>query len=282
MLVNFDLEKLNELLEDFHKVTSLTVSLWDAEHNQLAFCPKEIPKYCEIIKSSPEGAAACLKSDIALCRLSYEKKEPVVHYCHAGLVDVATPILYNDTLLGYMMFGQVLDKNAKTAAKSFIEKSCKTYNLNKKTLSAAYSELKFFEKDTIDAAMKILRICTYYLWISQMVSPEKNLLAYNIDSYLSNNLKQPLTVDEICKKFQISKNKLYQISENFFGKPFNVYLTAKRIEFAKNLLESTDDPVYIICVEAGIPDYNYFTKVFKKFVGIPPRDYRKQKLRHKR
>ena len=281
MLVNFDLEKLNKLLEDFHKVTALTVSLWDAEHNQLAFRPKEIPRYCAMIKSTPEGAAACLKSDIALCKLSYEKKGPVVHYCHAGLIDVATPILYNDTLLGYMMFGQVLDKDAQNSVMSFVEKNSKTYHLDEKNLSEAYSELKFFEQDTIDAAMRILRVCTYYLWISQMVSPEKNLLAYNIDVYLSGNLKQEITVEHICEKFQISKNKLYQITENFFGKPFNVYLTSKRIEYAKNLLESTDDPIYILCAEVGIPDYNYFTKVFKKIVGITPREYRKQKARRK-
>ena len=275
MHVNFDLEKLNELLEDFHKVTSLTVSLWDAEHNQLAFYPKQIPKFCEMIKSTPEGAAACLKSDVALCKLSYERKEPVVHYCHAGLVDVATPILYNDTLLGYMMFGQVLDKGA-TAPNLEV---CKTYKLDRDKLLSAYSQLKFFDKSTIDSAMKILKVCTYYLWISQMVSPEKNLLAHNIENYIVENIKEEITVESVCEKFQISKNKLYKISENFFGKPFNVFLTSKRIEHAKNLLERTDEPIYIISVEVGIPDYNYFTKVFKKATGITPRDYRTKKLK---
>ena len=275
MHVNFDLDNLNELLEDFHKVTSLTVSLWDAAHNQLAFYPKQIPKFCEMIKSTPEGAAACLKSDVALCKLSYERKEPVVHYCHAGLVDVATPILYNDTLLGYMMFGQVLDKGA-TAPNLEV---CKTYKLDRDKLLSAYSQLKFFDKSTIDSAMKILKVCTYYLWISQMVSPEKNLLAHNIENYIVENIKEEITVENVCEKFQISKNKLYKISENFFGKSFNAFLTSKRIELAKNLLERTDEPIYIISVEVGIPDYNYFTKVFKKATGITPRDYRTKKLK---
>lgn len=275
MKVNFDLNKLSELLDDFHKVTGLTVSLWDAEHKELAYSPKKIPKFCRMIKSSEEGARACLKSDIALCKLSYLKKEPVVHYCHAGIVDVATPILYNDVLLGYMMFGQVLDKEATVPNLEV----CKKYDLDEEELLSAYSELKFFDKKTIDSAMKILKVCTYYLWISQMISPEKNLLAHNIDTYLNDNLNSEITVDSICAKFEISKNKLYKISDDFFGKTFNNYLTAKRIDFAKNLLDTTDKPIYQICLESGIPDYNYFTKVFKKFVGIPPRDYRKRNLK---
>ena len=275
MLIHFDLKQLNEILKDFYEVTSLTVSLWDAENNQLAYYPKNIPRFCELIKSTPEGAAACLQSDIEVCKLSYQKKAPVFHYCHAGLVDVATPILYNDILLGYMMFGQVMDKNANLTSFDYIEKCSKSYRLDKEELQDAYSKLIFFNKSTVHSAMHILRICTYYLWISQMISPEKNFLICNLENYLNENLQQNITVENICDKFKISKNKLYRLSKDFFGKPFYQYLTEKRINNAKNMLESTDDPIYLICTKIGIPDYNYFSKVFKNNVGVTPREYRK-------
>ncbi len=273
MKVNFDLKKLNELLDDFNKVTGLTVSLWDGEYNQLAFSPKIIPDFCKLVKSTQAGREDCLKSDISICKLSYEKKEPVIHYCHAGLVDVATPILYNDVLLGYMMFGQVLDKGATAPNIT----ACKSYGLSESEVLSAYSKLKFFKKETIDSAMNILKVCTYYLWLSQMISPEKNLLAHNIDVFISENLSSDISVSSICKRFAISKNKLYKICDDFFGKTFNVYLTSKRIDYAKTLLDETDKPIYQVCLESGINDYNYFTKIFKKTVGVPPREYRKRK-----
>ena len=272
MKVNFNLKKLNELLDDFHKVTSLTVSLWDAEHNQLAYSPKNIPRFCEMIKSSPIGAKECLKSDVALCKLSYQKKEPVAHYCHAGLVDVATPILYNDTLLGYMMFGQVLDKGSSMPNLEV----CKKYNIDKDELLSAYKKLKFFDENTINSAMKILKVCTYYLWLSEMISPEKNLLAHNLENYIIENLDKQLTVNNVCNRFGISKNKLYKICKDFFDKTFSEYLNQKRIEKAKKLLSDTDIPVYLISDKCGIPDYNYFTKVFKKHEGITPSEYKKK------
>lgn len=274
MLVRFDLEKLNEILFDFYKVTSLSVCLWDADNNALAYCPKETPRFCRLMKSTPEGAAACKSSDIALCRLSYRERGPVFHHCHAGLVDVATPILYNDVLLGYIEFGQVIDKEA-APSRNRIADCCKAYNLDEKELNDAYSELIFFDRSTVDAAMRILRICALHLYVSQMISPEKDLLASSIDSYLTENLAQEITVESTCRKFHISKNKLYQLSDSFFGKPFYQYLTDKRIEAAKTALVTDSEPIYLISAGVGIPDYNYFTKVFKRVEGITPHAYRK-------
>ena len=44
---------------------------------------------------------------------------------------------------------------------------------------------------------------------------------------------------------------------------------------ACDLLRNTEDRVSDIATEVGIPDYNYFTKVFKKAMGVTPREYRK-------
>ena len=48
-----------------------------------------------------------------------------------------------------------------------------------------------------------------------------------------------------------------------------------RVKVACDLLRNTEDRVSDIATEVGIPDYNYFTKVFKKAMGVTPREYRK-------
>ena len=48
-----------------------------------------------------------------------------------------------------------------------------------------------------------------------------------------------------------------------------------RIEKAKNLLKSTDKSITEIAALCGIPDYNYFTKVFKSETNETPSKYRK-------
>ena len=56
------------------------------------------------------------------------------------------------------------------------------------------------------------------------------------------------------------------------------YLTAVRIEKAKFLLLETDSPVKDIANQVGIFDYNYFTKVFKAYMGTTPSHYRKNRI----
>lgn len=52
------------------------------------------------------------------------------------------------------------------------------------------------------------------------------------------------------------------------------YVNFYRIEHAAFLLDSTDLSVTAVGSECGFPESSYFTKVFKKYKGIAPKDYR--------
>ena len=78
MLVNFHIDRLDRLLLDFYRLTGLTVSIWDAEFNQLSYQPKEMCGFCRLVKSSPEGARRCYLSDKRLCMESATISQPVL------------------------------------------------------------------------------------------------------------------------------------------------------------------------------------------------------------
>ena len=52
------------------------------------------------------------------------------------------------------------------------------------------------------------------------------------------------------------------------------YVNQKRIENAQFLLVTTDLAVSVVGQRCGIQDDNYFTKIFKKYTGKTPREYR--------
>ena len=58
---------------------------------------------------------------------------------------------------------------------------------------------------------------------------------------------------------------------------FSKYLTSKRIQKAKELLEDDRLSVEQIAEMVGYRDYFYFTKVFKKTEGVSPSSYRKNR-----
>ncbi|MFQ8730023.1 MAG: helix-turn-helix domain-containing protein [Enterocloster bolteae] len=53
------------------------------------------------------------------------------------------------------------------------------------------------------------------------------------------------------------------------------YLNSYRIEHAKTKLKDSNLSVNEISYSVGFQDARYFSKLFKKYVGITPKDYRK-------
>jgi AraC-like DNA-binding protein len=60
-----------------------------------------------------------------------------------------------------------------------------------------------------------------------------------------------------------------------FGTPPHRYLTSRRIERAKHLLDSTDDSILTIGLAVGFESAASFSTAFGRVVGVSPRAYRR-------
>lgn len=275
MIINYDIETIREFLNHFHKITNFTISFWDNELNQLIYQPCEMPKFCRMIKSSPEGARRCYLSDTQLCGRCRDSLTPETHKCHAGLVDTAVPIMFEDKLFGFIMFGQVKDPQYPKNSVEEIKRLGDELGLPADELAEAYEQLYRFDSEMIDSAAKILTATMYYLYSSACKFTESELVN-RIDKWIDDNLSAPISVTILCNEFDISKNKLYAIWKNRFGMTIGDYILERRMKRAKKLLLQDDDKINVVCEKVGIPDYNYFSKVFKKFYSISPSGFRKR------
>lgn len=94
-------------------------------------------------------------------------------------------------------------------------------------------------------------------------------------NYIERNLNKGMTLDEVADNASISVCYLSRLFKKSLQVNFISYLTARRMELAKDLLRTTDLPVTSIALELSYNDVNYFCKVFKKDVGISPAAFRK-------
>lgn len=275
MIINFNVKKLDTLLFDFYKLTGLTISIWDSDFNQLAYQPHDMPMFCRLIKDSNIGNKRCFESDKRLCMLSHTTSEPQTHLCHAGLIDTAIPIKFKETVLGYMMFGQIMATESKEELVSRIKKLSSELKIDEKTLFEAHKKLVKYQPDIIKSAANILKMATRYLWLSDMININIDDITNQIDEYIRSNISGKLNIETICQKFNISKNKLYTLTKTRLNMTIGHYIRKTRIDVAKHLLTTTDLPVCEVCNAVGIEEYNYFTKIFKKETGMTPLQYRK-------
>ncbi len=271
----FNKEKLNNVLREFYSLAGITMSVWDAEFNQLTFYPNPMASICAVIKSCSEGKQKCLNSDISACKMASSLKSAYTFTCHAGLVDTVVPVYHNDILIAYIMFGQLKDSERTLSDIDNVKKLCKKYGISEKNIEEFYNSLPTLQHNQIDALANLFKMCIPHFYISEAITVEQNELASKIAAYLVKNITTDLTIDQLCKEFSISVNTLYKISHKFYGTSVKDYIITKRIDMAKHYLAVTNISVREISSMTGFNDYNYFIRTFKSRTGYTPLMYRK-------
>lgn len=93
--------------------------------------------------------------------------------------------------------------------------------------------------------------------------------------YIQKHLGEVISREIICQKLFISERHLSRLFHQELGISLTDYITACRIERAKELLEETDFPVTDIGSHVGFSYPAYFAKVFRERTGMSPVGYRK-------
>ncbi|MBW7460009.1 helix-turn-helix domain-containing protein, partial [Paenibacillus sepulcri] len=96
--------------------------------------------------------------------------------------------------------------------------------------------------------------------------------------YIEMNFTNPdLSLERLKEEFGLNPKYLSQLFKEKFGEGFMDFLIRLRIEYAKQLLRTTPDPIQSIAGKAGYQSVISFTRAFKKVTSVSPGDYRKQK-----
>ena len=122
-----------------------------------------------------------------------------------------------------------------------------------------------------------------YLFLSELMhqAAEKEIHApsagsqyvLNAIKYLQFNYSHEITIDDIARTVGVSRRQLYRLFMSNVGqRPFD-YLTSYRIGEACNLLKNSQLSIAEIATSVGFSDKFYFSRVFKKSMGMPPSRY---------
>lgn len=102
----------------------------------------------------------------------------------------------------------------------------------------------------------------------------KKILA-DVIHFINENLsKEDLCVQDIADELALSRSKLYRKIKELTGKSANEMIRKMRLEKSKELLEITEMTIGEICYKVGFSSPSYYTKRFKEYTGLIPKEYR--------
>lgn len=100
-----------------------------------------------------------------------------------------------------------------------------------------------------------------------------------IIDYIIAHFKEPISSNDIEKNLLINFDYANRIFKKIMGYSILKYRNQLRIEFALGKLVTTDMSVSEIAEEAGFSSCYYFSRIFRRFTGITPTEYRNNRLR---
>lgn len=270
----FNIEKIKRLLFDFYIATGIAVTFYDSEMNMVATSPTH-SNYCMRIREDSDRKKNCIRSNLAHMKEAARSRTTISYTCHAGLMETVIPVIYEDTLIAFMQIGQFRDETEIYSSGKTVGKALEIYELDREPMLKLYEEIPVVSTEKFNALQKILLIIIKNFWDDSLIRHHRSMLSIKIEQYILEHIKEKLYVEDICRKFFLSKNALYRLFEDEFGTTIGKYILNKRIQMSLEALRETNVPITVIAAELGFPDYNYFIRAFKKQMGVTPLQFRK-------
>lgn len=125
-----------------------------------------------------------------------------------------------------------------------------------------------------DVEALICRNMDIYLDNLKYIDDGSNRLVREVSRYVMQYFPENISLSKAGAALDVNPEYLSTQFRQVTGMTFREYLNRVRIEEARRLIVHTDYTILEIAIACGFRDQSYFTKIFKKFTGKTPRQYR--------
>lgn len=95
-------------------------------------------------------------------------------------------------------------------------------------------------------------------------------------AYIKENYQKDISLDDVSRMVDISPYYFSKLFKQEQGEGFVEYLTRTRMTAARQLLRTPQYSIKEICAMCGYSDPNYFSRIFKRYEGVTPSEYRER------
>lgn len=210
-------------------------------------------------------------------------REPFFGKCYAGVEEYVFPVVIEEKTVNFVSVSGYRTKNSQPPNFNRIVRSDIT---DRQTLEKAYYALNIEIPDLGDI-IGILQPLVYmvqlYMIMLERAEIKSNAIkeypaAYSMAlDYIAENYNNNIAISDIAVHCNFSVSRLSHIFKQYGNTSITQYLIKMKMTKAADLLRYTTDNISKIAADLGYNDPNYFTLQFKKYYGVSPKVYRKQK-----
>ncbi|MET3742745.1 helix-turn-helix domain-containing protein [Faecalicatena orotica] len=142
-------------------------------------------------------------------------------------------------------------------------------------VSAAFARRIDISTTESELSKLILEMIKRYCRLVQSYSLKNySAIVAAVINYVEFNIKEPLGLGYLAEKLSVNASYLSGQFKRETGETLTNYVNKKRIQKSLFFLATTNLPIQEVAARVGIYDENYFSRIFKKFQLMTPREYR--------
>ena len=266
----------------FRKATGVSLKLVPPAEpkRRLTFGESENP-FCALLTRTPAGCQACLETQERVQRGVGRKLAPQQINCVAGLTDVAVPVVIGGQHVATLMSGQVFRREPTERDFLMVVRMLKG-GLNdgwEKKARKAYFETPVVTSDRFQAIVQLLSVFAQYLadYASRQAlarSDHEPSAVASAKQFVQSHVEETITLAEVVRHVHVSRFYFCKLFKKATGMTLTEYVARVRVEKAKTLLVDPSLRISEVVYAAGFGSIPRFNSLFKRYVGMPPTDYR--------
>lgn len=274
MPLKTNLYELENLLKSFYTLTKLKVVIIDENYNEILSYPNRNSEFCSLIQSENKTKDKCFNCVVEFCKKCKEKNNLYISHCHTGLTEAVFPLNDKNGVMGYIMFGQTTEYTKKSDFINHISSCYKKYGEPSKELLSSLDKIIVKSHDEIIASAEILKTLANYISVKQLALSNSNTLIHSVYTYINEHIYEKITATKLAKALFICRTKLFYTIKNEINEGLSEYINKKKIENSKHELSDYSLSIKDIAEKYSFSSVNYYSKVFKKYNSVTPKQFR--------
>ena len=101
-------------------------------------------------------------------------------------------------------------------------------------------------------------------------------LSIDVANYVRHHLSEPISVEKMAEEFFLSRPYLSSRFKQETGQTLTDFILKEKTEEAKRLLRYSDKSLSAISAYLGFSSHGHFSRVFRKYAGMTPGEYREK------
>jgi AraC-like DNA-binding protein len=226
-------------------------------------------RYCRLVRERMGLAGRCIACDRRNWMRAARLDRAVGYRCHAGLNDACMAIRVGGEIIGYMMMGQFRSGDAMPRAlRERWRREVGTGDLER-----AFAETPRVDRRKLKDILGLFTALVNFVTTQRLIAVREATPLRPLLDYMAGHPRETLTTDAAARLVHRSASGLSHLFKQVAGRSFRQYQIGMKLDLADELFQTRPEiTVREVAYATGFEDPYYFSRLYAKHRGRPPRE----------